>query len=150
MGRFDGKVAVVTGGRTGIGRAIAVKMQQGGARVLTVQRSADEGFEHVLADLGNPAECDRIIEDVTRIAGRLDMLVNCTGVMDSVSTDDMTLDRWNHTLAVNLTTPFMLIRAALPLLREARGCVVNIGSIEGLGPIPITPPMQPQRQDCTH
>lgn len=136
MGRFDGRVAVVTGGRTGIGRAIAVKLQQGGARVLTVQRSADEDFEHVLADLGNPAECDRIIEDVTRIAGRLDMLVNCAGVMDSVSTEERTLDRWNHTLAVNLTTPFMLIRAALPLLLEARGSVVNIGSIEGLGANP--------------
>ncbi len=136
MRRFDGKVALVTGGRSGIGRAIALRFREEGARVVTVQRSADEDCEHVIADLGRPEECDRIIDQVSRIAGRLDILVNCAGVMDSASTEDMTLDRWNHALAVNLTTPFMLIRAALPMLRKAKGSIVNIGSIEGLGANP--------------
>ncbi len=69
-------------------------------------------------------------------AGQLDVLVNSAGVMQEARVEDMSLADWQRTLAVNLTAPFLLIKAALPHLRRAKGAIVNIGSIEGLGSNP--------------
>lgn len=64
------------------------------------------------------------------------MLVNNAGMMQEALAEDMTLADWERNIAVNLTTPFMLIKAALPHLRASTGAIVNIGSIEGLGSNP--------------
>jgi meso-butanediol dehydrogenase/(S,S)-butanediol dehydrogenase/diacetyl reductase len=69
-------------------------------------------------------------------AGRLDVLVNNAGVMQEAGIEDMSLDDWERTLAVNLTAPLMLIKAALPHLRAVRGAIVNVSSIEGLAANP--------------
>ena len=68
--------------------------------------------------------------------GRLDVLVNNAGVMRQAGVEEMSTADWAHDMAVNLTAPFLMIRAALPHLRVARGSIVNIGSIEGLGSNP--------------
>ncbi|WP_439870413.1 SDR family NAD(P)-dependent oxidoreductase [Pseudomonas syringae] len=136
MSRFDGKVALVTGGRSGIGRAISLRLREDGARVFTAQRSADELFESIRVDFSEPGSAQTAIDDIIQRAGQLDILVNNAGMMQEVLAEDMSLDDWARTLTVNLTTPFALIKAALPHLRQVQGAIVNIGSTEGLGANP--------------
>ena len=136
MTRFAGKVALVTGGRSGIGRAIAHRLCLEGARVFTAQRGADAELEGIVADLADPDSPDQVIAQVIERAGRLDLLVNNAGMMQEVPIEAMSRADWERNLAVNLTAPFLLIRAALPHLRASRGSIVNIGSIEGLGSNP--------------
>lgn len=69
-------------------------------------------------------------------AGKLDVLVNNAGLMQEASVEATSLADWHRSLTVNLTAPFMLIRAALPHLRNTSGSIVNTGSIEGLGANP--------------
>ena len=136
MMRFVGRVALVTGGRSGIGQAIARRLHDEGARVLTAQRSADQEFEWIRTDFADPQNAAQAVAETVTRAGRLDVLVNNAGVMQEARVEDMSLADWERTLAVNLTTPFMFIKAALPHLRAVKGAVVNIGSIEGLGSNP--------------
>lgn len=133
MKRFDGKVALVTGGRMGIGRAIAQKLEADGARVFTAQRGQDADFVGIEADLADPLVPAQIVGDVVARAGRLDILVNNAGFMQEALAEDLSLVDWNRMIAVNLTAPFLLTKAALPHLRAVRGAIVNIGSIEGIG-----------------
>lgn len=136
MMRFEGKVALVTGGRSGIGRAIAQRLSQQGARVVTVQRGADDHFESVCADFSNADSVTASVDTVVERAGRLDILINNAGMMQEASVEEMDLEDWNRNLMVNLTAPFLTIKAALPHLRASRGSIVNTGSIEGLGSNP--------------
>ena len=130
--RLKGKVALVTGGRMGIGQAIARRLRDDGARVFTAQRGQDPDFEHVEADLADAEAPARVVAGIVQRAGRLDILVNNAGFMQEALAEDMGLDAWERMLRVNLTAPFLLIKAALPHLRATRGAIVNIGSIEGI------------------
>lgn len=136
MMRFSDKVALVTGGRSGIGRAVARRLRDEGARVFTAQRGGDGEFEAIPADFADPASPARVVAEVAQRAGRLDVLVNNAGMMQESAVEAMSLEDWQRNLAVNLTAPFLTIRAALPHLRRTRGSIVNIGSIEGLGSNP--------------
>lgn len=134
-GRFAERVVLVTGGRSGIGRACAERFQRDGARVFAAQRGVADNCESVEADLADPSAPARIVDAVVAQAGRLDVLVNNAGVMvEALAADTSDVD-WSRTLAINLTAPFLLIRAALPHLK-GDGAIVNIGSIEGLGANP--------------
>ena len=139
MKRFEGKVALVTGGRSGIGRACAEALARGGARVFTAQRGVETQFEGIEADFLDPAAPRTVIEKVTATAGRLDILVNNAGLMREGTVLEMDEADWAATLQVNLTAPYLLTKAALPHLIEAEGAIVNIGSIEGLGSNPRHP-----------
>lgn len=143
--RFAGKVALVTGGRSGIGQAIADRLAAEGAQVFTAQRGHDPRHTGIVADLADPAVPAQVVAEVTRqTGGRLDVLVNNAGIMQEARVEDMTLADWQRTLAVNLTAPFLMIKAALPALRRGRlaeqgtegGAIVNIGSVEGLASNP--------------
>ena len=136
MNRFYGKVALVTGGRSGIGQAIARRLRDEGARVFTAQRGADSEFEGIAADFSDPAIPGDVIAQVIDRAGRLDVLVNNAGMMQEASVETLSLDDWQRNLTVNLTSPFLMIKAALPHLRVRGGSIVNTGSIEGLGSNP--------------
>ncbi len=136
MRRFDGKVALVTGGRSGIGQAIAVRLAEEGARVITAQRGNDDRFEGIAADFTDPNSPGQVVVEVIARTGQLDVLINNAGMMQEACIEDMSLEDWQRTLTVNLTTPFLMIRAALPHLRKTRGSIVNTGSIEGLGSNP--------------
>ena len=136
MKRFVDKVAIVTGGRGGIGQAIAQRLESEGARVFTTQRGVDDRFDHVIADFADPDCPSRVVEEVIARAGRIDVLVNNAGQMQEIGIADMTLAMWQDNLMVNLTAPFLMIRSALPALRRTRGSIVNIGSVEGLAANP--------------
>lgn len=135
--RLTGKVALVTGGRSGIGKAIARRFQDEGAHVFTVQRQPDPDCDHIVADLAESAAIPSALESLlAQTGGQLDILVNNAGIMREAGVEEMGLDAWQQTLAVNLTAPFMLIKSALPALRKAGGAIINIGSIEGLAANP--------------
>jgi meso-butanediol dehydrogenase/(S,S)-butanediol dehydrogenase/diacetyl reductase len=136
MTRFAGKVALVTGGRSGIGLAIARRLREEGARVFTAQRGADAELEWIAADLADPDSPEQVIAQLIERAVRLDVLVNNAGMMQEARVEATSLADWERNLRVNLTAPFLFIRAALPHLRASRGSIVNIGSIEGLGSNP--------------
>lgn len=136
MKRFDGKVALVTGGRSGIGRAIARRLRDEGAYVFTAQRQEDPDFDCIIADFCDPDCPDGVVAKLLSQTGRLDVLVNNAGLMQEAGIEEMGLADWQRTLAINLTAPFLIIRAALPHLKETQGAIVNIGSIEGLGSNP--------------
>ena len=136
MRRFDGKVALVTGGRSGIGQAIARRLQDEGAQVFTAQRGEDSEFHGIAADFTNPNSPEQVVGNVIAEAKRLDVLVNNAGMMQEASVEEMSLEDWQRILTVNLTAPFLMIKAALPHLRKTKGTIVNTGSIEGLGSNP--------------
>lgn len=129
-------VALITGASSGIGNACAHGFEAAGWTVLTAQRRPAEGFETVTCDLSDPSVPEEVIAQVIKRAGRLDALVNNAGVMIEATIDEMSLDAWEMTQAVNLRAPFLLIKHALKHLREAQGSIVNIGSVEGLGSNP--------------
>ena len=147
---FDltGKVALITGGRSGIGLACAQKLSQSGYEVVTAQRTLADTFHSIEADFSDPDTPKRVIQQVIDRHGRLDALVNNAGIMLEDTVEGMSLADWNRTLNINLTAPFLLIKYALPRL-QGEGAIVNIGSIEGLGSNPNTPPTAPPRQACT-
>ena len=136
MMRFEGKVALVTGGRSGIGKAVAGRLQEEGAQVFTAQRGTDEACEGIIADLSDPDSPAQVVGEVIERSGRLDVLVNNAGVMQEARVEEIPLADWQRTLAVNLTAPFLMIKTALPHLRKTRGSIVNVGSIEGIGSNP--------------
>ncbi|MCI5096065.1 MAG: SDR family oxidoreductase [Rhodobacteraceae bacterium] len=136
MTRFEGKVALVTGGRSGIGRAAAQRLADEGARVFTAQRGSDDLFEGIAADFTDPTSPAQVVAEVIDKAGRLDVLVNNAGMMQESRIEDMSVEDWQRNMMVNLTAPFLMIQAALPHLRQTKGTIVNTGSIEGLGSNP--------------
>jgi meso-butanediol dehydrogenase/(S,S)-butanediol dehydrogenase/diacetyl reductase len=131
MSDFAGKVALVTGASSGMGAATARRLAEGGARVFTAQRR-EAGFEDIAADLSDPAAPEAIIQTIANTADRLDVLVNNAGIMREGNAGEMPLEDWHLQIHINLTAPFLLIRHALPLLRESKGTIVNVGSVEGL------------------
>jgi meso-butanediol dehydrogenase/(S,S)-butanediol dehydrogenase/diacetyl reductase len=133
MMRFKGKTAIITGGGSGIGRATAERLRDEGARVFTVQRGLDDNFESISIDLCKPEAPQQIIDQVVSKTGQIDVLINNAGMMMEARVEDTSLDDWSKTIALNLTAPFLMIKAALPFLRKTRGSIVNTGSIEGLG-----------------
>ncbi|MDG4770369.1 SDR family NAD(P)-dependent oxidoreductase [Solwaraspora sp. WMMD792] len=143
--RYAGKVALVTGAGSGIGRAVALRLAAEGATVVGCDVDTDglDGTGKQLAAAGHTADLVTadvtvqadIDELVTRLPGdRIDLLANVAGVMDFflpvTELDDAT---WDRVLAVNLTGPMRLTRAVLPLMKVAgKGAIVNIASIGGL------------------
>ncbi|MCR9139318.1 MAG: SDR family oxidoreductase [Alphaproteobacteria bacterium] len=138
MNRFHQRTALVTGGRSGIGHAVAGRLASEGARVFTAQRQLDPNFEGIIADFADPAAPEAVISEIVSKAGTIDILVNNAGVMKEGTVEEMSVDDWHHTLAVNLTAPFLLAKYAMPHLKGG-GSIVNVGSIEGLGSNPRHP-----------
>lgn len=142
MGRVDGKVIVVTGGATGIGRGISEVLAREGARVVIANRSVNRGQEaeaairaaggeahFVPTDVAVEAECRHVMEEAVRVYGRLDGLVNNAGIFPRGTLDETTEELWDQIFAVNLKGAFFCCKHAVPRLRQAGGgCIVNIGS----------------------
>lgn len=142
--RFEGKVALVTGGSRGIGAAIAKRLAEEGADVVLTYGGSKDKAEAVAADIqamGRKSEaihCDAsqrgataaVIADVAERYGRLDVLVNNAGVYPLTSLAKCTDEVWDQMLAVNLTAVFEGLRAAYQVM-GAGGSIVTIGSVAG-------------------
>lgn len=138
-GTLDGKVVLVVGAGSGIGAAVAAHAATAGARVAVSGRRR-EALEKVAAATGataHPAdatvreEVAALIAAVVREHGRLDGVVASAGVITAGNLLDITDENWDATLRTNLTSVFLLARAALPHLIAARGSLVTVGSIAG-------------------
>jgi len=144
---LKGAVAIVTGGGTGIGRAVSVQLARAGARAVYVNysRSAEdaentarelidlgcEGIAH-RADVAVDSDCREMVEAVVRRFGRLDVLVNNAGTTHHIPHRDLeslTDQVWSDILGVNLRGSFHCARAAGPELKKTRGAIVNVASI---------------------
>jgi NAD(P)-dependent dehydrogenase (short-subunit alcohol dehydrogenase family) len=147
MSGVEGRAFFVTGGASGIGLAVARLALQRGAKVCVVDRDAD-ALMRAARELGSEAQviaCDvadaaRVKEAVALAAarlGRLDAVVNAAGVDHLTPLERIADEDWARTLAVNLTGPMLVCRAAVPHLRRAGGgTIVNIASAAGLVPLP--------------
>ncbi|NEW72955.1 SDR family NAD(P)-dependent oxidoreductase [Streptomyces rhizosphaericus] len=144
MNRFQNKVAVITGGGSGIGLATARRLLDEGASVVISGRrkerlqKAAEGMpaDRLLvfpADVSVREECDALIAAVITRFGRLDTLVNAAGMNLVGTLEDTTDEDWHKCLGADLSSVFYTTRAALPHLRAVKGSIVNIGSVSSLG-----------------
>ncbi|PYM93072.1 MAG: short-chain dehydrogenase [Candidatus Rokuibacteriota bacterium] len=146
MGALDGRVAIVTGAATGIGRATARLFAQAGARLVLADVRGDElertaaevraaGGDALAqtADLARPEDCAAVVAAAVRAAGRLDVLFNNAGVGTMVvggTVETIDLDRWDLALDVNVRAIYLTSRAAVPALRAAGGgSIINTASV---------------------
>jgi len=138
-------VVLVTGSSSGIGKAVAARYGREGARVVVNSaRSVVEGkaFAAVLpqaiyvqGDVSVEADARRIVEKALATYGALDVVVNNAGTTEFIPHDDLdavTDEIWQRLLGTNLLGPWYISRAALPALRERRGCIVNVSSVAGV------------------
>ena len=145
MGRFNGRVALLTGAASGIGRATAFRMAEDGAVVVGFDRDGD-GLAEVtglveasgatmstmVGDVSNRDECHAVVDHAVATHGRLDILANIAGVAWGEHVADVTVEGWNRMLTINVSGVFWCCQAALPHLVETQGNIVNIASNAGL------------------
>jgi meso-butanediol dehydrogenase / (S,S)-butanediol dehydrogenase / diacetyl reductase len=145
MHQLNGRVAVVTGGGSGIGAAIARRFASEGARVVVTGRRR-EPLEDVAAELGgiavpgdaaDPAHADEVVDAAVAAFGGIDVVVANAGIDRPGSVIEITDDDWHRTIDVNLTGPLMLLRAAIPVMvGRGGGSVVLVSSVNGLANAP--------------
>ena len=143
MGDFTGQVALVTGGVRGIGLAICERLIARGALVAAGYSRNEEAAERFVnrhgdcasvhrGDIGVPADCERLVDEVIERRGRLDVLVNNAGMNVDRTVRRMSAEEWDRVLQVNLSGAFYMARAALPhMIERGYGRIINISSIIG-------------------
>lgn len=144
MDSLNGRTALVTGGSRGIGRQIAIALAQDGARVAVACRSGlDEAKEvarsieraggtaiALAADLSDPEQARRLVDDVAARLGPIEVLVNNAGINPSKPLAELTVEDWRQTIDVNLSSVFYVTQAALPAMRERRwGRIIILSSV---------------------
>jgi NAD(P)-dependent dehydrogenase (short-subunit alcohol dehydrogenase family) len=145
---FSGKVVLITGASSGIGRATALAFAAAGARVAFGARRETEGREtvrlieeqggealFVATDVSQPQQMQRLVDTAVTKWGRLDCAVNNAGIEGTpgVNTADYSIDVWDQVMDVNLKGVFLAMKYEIPhMLKQGGGCIVNMSSIAGL------------------
>lgn len=139
---FDGRVAIVTGAARGLGRAAAERLHARGASVVVhvrdqaradaLAKSLGDRAHPVAGDLANVGVTEEIVRRAVDRFGRVDILVNNAALALTTRFADLTADEWRATLEVNLTAPFLLTKALLPVMKAQQyGRIVNVSSSAG-------------------
>ena len=144
MARFTDKVAIVTGGGSGLGRATAHRLATEGAAVAVLDLAPDAAEKvaaelaesgatarAVTVDVSDPASVRAAVDEAAAV-GRPEILVNSAGIGGFDHTTDVSFERWSAILGVNLTGTFLMCQAALPHLLQGGGAIVNVASNAGL------------------
>jgi NAD(P)-dependent dehydrogenase (short-subunit alcohol dehydrogenase family) len=146
MDNLAGKIAIITGGGTGIGRGIAVALAKERVKVVICGRRdapLDEAVQEILAaggqalgiqaDVSQERDVDRVVSSAIDVFGTVDFLVNNAGIGGGGAIHSHSVTEWDQIMAVNLRGPFMMCRAVLPVMRSKRsGHILNISSESGL------------------
>ena len=141
------RAALITGGSSGIGLAIARALKDDGFELTLAARTSEKveaaasdlGAFGVIANVADPDDCARLVDEHREHHGRLDVLVNSAGVGIAGTVDQLSAKQLSVQLDVNLRGLMLVTAAALPLLREARGLIVNLASIAGTMGTPLLP-----------
>lgn len=142
MKRFEGKVALVTGAASGMGKAAALRLASEGAKVVLGDIN-EEGNQATAAEIDaaggvakavtysatDEASCKALVQAGVDTFGQLDVVVNAAGIAGFYRVDELTLDVFNRFLTINLTSVFTICQAAVPHLRATRGNIVNFASL---------------------
>ncbi|TMR95141.1 SDR family NAD(P)-dependent oxidoreductase [Nonomuraea basaltis] len=148
--RLDGKTALVTGGTRGIGRAVTLGLARAGADVLACYRTESDAVESlarelkttggdhrlIKADVADPAEVTRLIEECESALGHLDVVVSNAGAISHIPFPELELDEWRRIIDTNLTGAFTVTQQALPLLRPGSS-LIYIGSKVAMVGLPM-------------
>lgn len=146
MTRLSGKVALITGGGTGIGRAIAVAFAREGANVALAGRRLEKlkevageikkqgaGTKAIECDVTRARDAERAVRETAKQFGKLDVLVNNAAILSVATVEGISEAEWDRVMTVNVKGPFLMSRAALKEFRKTEGgAIVNIGSVLGL------------------
>ncbi len=130
MTRLQGKVALVSGGASGIGAAVVRRLTDEGATVVPADLAADD--DGVVCDVRDPDACRAAVATILDRHGRLDVLANVAGIAASNRVQNVSLDEWRRVIDINLTGTFLLSQAALPALLDSSGSIVNMASLAGI------------------
>ncbi len=146
---MEGKVAIVTGASSGIGRASALEFSRAGASVIAVGRNeADLGalrdeardlpgpIRSHLTDVTELSQIDRLVSETVDQFGQIDVLVNAAGILKQGNIENTTLDEWDKMMAINVRSVFYLMQSCLPHLERTKGNIVNVSSVTGLRSFP--------------
>jgi NAD(P)-dependent dehydrogenase (short-subunit alcohol dehydrogenase family) len=146
--KLQGKIALITGGGTGIGAAIAERFVKEGAKVCIsgrrqqmiekVAKSLPSGTVITCTgDVSNDKDVARMVETTLSFGGKLDVLINNAGISPQAPVTDLTREEWQKVFDVNLTGPFLLMKASIPhMIKAGRGSIINIASVGGLRCLP--------------
>lgn len=146
---MQGKVAIVTGASSGIGRATALRFAAEGCTVVAVGRNEKElghlskgtgetsgSIKPHLADVTEMSQLERIVSETVHNHGRIDVLVNSAGIIKNGNIEDTELDDWDKMININLRSVFVLSQKCVPHLAETQGNIVNISSVAGIRSFP--------------
>jgi len=159
MDQLNRKAVLITGGGTGIGRAIAESFAQKGAKVLITGRreaplkevsQAFENIKYVQADVTKADDRKNALQAIITKFGKLDILVNNAGVGYQKSFTELTDEDIETTLKTNLLAPITLSRDAVPYLSESKGSIVNISTVAAQGVMPGLAPYGASKAGLNH
>jgi len=142
---FEGKVALVTGGASGIGQACVLTLARGGAKVMIADLNEDRGAQTVAAvrdagsdalfvqvDVADPLSVEHMVESTIAQFGKLDIAVNNAGIAGEInSTTSYSIEGWRKVIDINLNSVFYSLRYEIPQMLERGGAIVNMASILG-------------------
>jgi NAD(P)-dependent dehydrogenase (short-subunit alcohol dehydrogenase family) len=150
-GRLKGKVALITGGGTGLGAAFTKRFVEEGAKVVITGRRK-ELLDKVAAglpagtvlpfqgDVSDFESAKAMVDATIKFGGKIDVLVNNAGIDPSGAVVDLPVEQWQKVIGINLTGPFLMMKAAIPeMIKNGGGSIVNIASLAGLRCIPAMP-----------